>query len=767
MKKSRSQKKQRHSLPPIMHGIVQLIIAISLVLIAIGDAVIWAVTRLGFFITWIANALLQKAAILRRSPRVMKKILLRSRRFLFRRGSTVFHYKKHTKKVTKQRQKYAQSIYISLFTKLKYLLAGIIFSFFFIFLPLVAIVFIQDLPSPDDLSLRQVPQTTKIYDRNGILLQQIYATQNRTLVPLKDIPINLQHATIAIEDKNFYKHPGFDLPSIIRAAYEDISGKPIQGGSTITQQLIKSSLLTSARSITRKFKEIILAFWAERLYTKNQILEMYFNQVPYGGTAWGIEAASEVYFNKNVKDVDLAQSAVLAGLTAAPTDYSPFNTNNSTLWKKRQIAVLDQMVDDKYISKDQAIAAAKEQITFNTQPEPLLAPHFVNYITNYLEQKYGPELVEKGGLIVTTSLDVKTQNMAQQIVTNEVNNDAYLNLTNGAVVITDPTNGDILAMVGSKDFNDPNGGNVNLATSLRQPGSSIKVVTYSAALQHGFTAATILDDTPVTFSNPWETYSPVNYDGSFHGKVPLRIALGNSFNIPAVKTLNQIGIPTMVNLGKQMGIQSWGDPSQYGLSITLGGADVTMLDMSRVYGTLANQGKEVDLNPILKITDYKGNVLEQKDNSNIPSNQVIDPGIAFIMGDILADNNARMTEFGPNSPLNIPGHYVSVKTGTTDNKRDNWTDGYTPNFVVVTWVGNNDNSPMSQALASGITGAAPIWNKIMTNLVNSKPNNPPTPPSDVVQKSCYGHNEYFISGTENSVSCSYAPSPSISPINRP
>jgi len=767
MKKSRSQKKQRHSLPPIMHGIVQLIIAISLVLIAIGDAVIWAITRLGFFITWIANALLQKAAILRRSPRVMKKILLRSRRFLFRRGSTVFHYKKHTKKVTKQRQKYAKSIYISLFTKLKYLLAGIIFSFFFIFLPLVAIVFIQDLPSPDDLSLRQVPQTTKIYDRNGILLQQIYATQNRTLVPLKDIPINLQHATIAIEDKNFYKHPGFDLPSIIRAAYEDISGKPIQGGSTITQQLIKSSLLTSARSITRKFKEIILAFWAERLYTKNQILEMYFNQVPYGGTAWGIEAASEVYFNKNVKDVDLAQSAVLAGLTAAPTDYSPFNTNNSTLWKKRQIAVLDQMVDDKYISKDQAIAAAKEQITFNTQPEPLLAPHFVNYITNYLEQKYGPELVEKGGLIVTTSLDVKTQNMAQQIVTNEVNNDAYLNLTNGAVVITDPTNGDILAMVGSKDFNDPNGGNVNLATSLRQPGSSIKVVTYSAALQHGFTAATILDDTPVTFSNPWETYSPVNYDGSFHGKVPLRIALGNSFNIPAVKTLNQIGIPTMVNLGKQMGIQSWGDPSQYGLSITLGGADVTMLDMSRVYGTLANQGKEVDLNPILKITDYKGNVLEQKDNSNIPSNQVIDPGIAFIMGDILADNNARMTEFGPNSPLNIPGHYVSVKTGTTDNKRDNWTDGYTPNFVVVTWVGNNDNSPMSQALASGITGAAPIWNKIMTNLVNSKPNNPPTPPSDVVQKSCYGHNEYFISGTENSVSCSYAPSPSISPINRP
>jgi len=767
MKKSRSQKKQRHSLPPIMHGIVQLIIAISLVLIAIGDAVIWAITRLGFFITWIANTLLQKAAILRTLPRVMKKILLRSRRFLFRRGATVFHYRKHTKKVTKQRQKYAKSIYISLFTKLKYLLAGIIFSFFFIFLPLVAIVFIQDLPSPDDLSLRQVPQTTKIYDRNGILLQQIYATQNRTLVPLKDIPINLQHATIAIEDKNFYKHPGFDLPSIIRAAYEDISGKPIQGGSTITQQLIKSSLLTSARSITRKFKEIILAFWAERLYTKNQILEMYFNQVPYGGTAWGIEAASEVYFNKNVKDVDLAQSAVLAGLTAAPTDYSPFNTNNSTLWKKRQIAVLDQMVDDKYISKDQAIAAAKEQITFNTQPEPLLAPHFVNYITNYLEQKYGPELVEKGGLIVTTSLDVKTQNMAQQIVTNEVNNDAYLNLTNGAVVITDPTNGDILAMVGSKDFNDPNGGNVNLATSLRQPGSSIKVVTYSAALQHGFTAATILDDTPVTFSNPWETYSPVNYDGSFHGKVPLRIALGNSFNIPAVKTLNQIGIPTMVNLGKQMGIQSWGDPSQYGLSITLGGADVTMLDMSRVYGTLANQGKEVDLNPILKITDYKGNVLEQKDNSNIPSNQVIDPGIAFIMGDILADNNARMTEFGPNSPLNIPGHYVSVKTGTTDNKRDNWTDGYTPNFVVVTWVGNNDNSPMSQALASGITGAAPIWNKIMTNLVNSKPNNPPTPPSDVVQKSCYGHNEYFISGTENSVSCSYAPSPSISPINRP
>ncbi|HUD44877.1 MAG TPA: transglycosylase domain-containing protein [Patescibacteria group bacterium] len=746
-KKLRSNSTRRRTYSLIFVLVLKIFLFIPMFFIAIGDSVLWITGR---FLN------------------LLNDTFFNLRRFFlfhhfFPRKKTVFNYKTHNRKVLSQQSRSPKPLPISLLTKIKYLIAGIIFSFFFIFLPLVAIVFIQDLPSPSELSLQQIPQTTKIYDRNGVLLQQIFAQQNRTLVPLNDIPQNLQNATIAIEDKNFYKHPGFDLPSIVRAFYEDLTGKPIQGGSTITQQLIKSSLLTSERSISRKFKEIILAFWAERLYTKDQILGMYFNQVPYGGTAWGIEAASEVYFNENVKNLDLAQSALLAGLTAAPTSYSPFG-DNGNLWKKRQIEVLDKMVDNNFITQQQAETAAKEKLTFATQSQPLFAPHFVNYVTDYLEQKYGPALVERGGLIVKTSIDIRLQNQVQQIVANEVANDAYLNLTNGAALITDPTNGDILAMVGSHDFNDPNGGNVNLATSLRQPGSSIKVVTYSAAFQRGFTAETILDDSPVTYTNPWgQSYSPVNYDGRFHGRVPLRIALANSFNVPAVKTLNQIGVPAMVNLGKEMGIQSWGDPSQYGLSITLGSADVTMLDMATVYGTLANNGNRVDPNPILSITDYKGDVLEEKDNSKIPSTSVLDPGITYILSDILADNNSRTLEFGPNSPLYIPGHYIPVKTGTTDDKRDNWTDGYTKNYVVIVWVGNNDNSPMSPALASGITGAAPIWNKIMSSLDAGVPNNAPPMPSDVVQKNCNGRKEYFIAGTENSVSCSYVPSPTPTP----
>lgn len=636
--------------------------------------------------------------------------------------------------------------------RLTYFFFGTLFSFLFLFLPLVTVLFLQDLPSPRELTLQQIPQTTKIYDRNGKLLTEIYASQNRTLVPLTSIPLSLQHATLAIEDKNFYTHPGFDIPSIIRAFKEDITGHKIQGGSTITQQLIKSSLLTPEQSISRKVKEVILAFWAERIYSKKQILDMYFNQVPYGGTAWGAEAASETYFNKHVKDLDLAESAFLAGLTAAPTDYSPFGPTPH-LWKTRQKEVLFRMRELGYITKKQEQAANQEALVFSEPTVPLHAPHFVDYIKNLLIQKYGLEMVEKGGLSVKTSLDLSLQDMAQQTVTEEVDNDAYLNLTNGAAVIANPQNGDILAMVGSKDYRDPNGGQVNITTSPRQPGSTVKIITYTAALSEGFTAASILEDTPETFASldGGPTYSPVDYDGTYKGNVPLRIAFANSLNLPAVKTLQKIGIPTMVSLGKKMGITHWGDPSEYGLSLTLGAADVTMLDMTQVYATVATGGRRIDLNPILKVTDSGGHVLEQKTPSQ--GQQVILPGVAFIASNILADNTARSLDFGPSSPLLIPGHTVSVKTGTSDNKRDNWTIGYTNNYVVAAWVGNNDNSPMSQTLASGITGAAPIWNRIMTNLLTEHPETPPVMPSQVVMRPCFGHEEYFVTGTDKNAPC--------------
>lgn len=657
----------------------------------------------------------------------------------------------------KSSRQYQSPIWI----KLRYFFIGFLFSFFFFFLPLVFFLFLQDLPHPKELTTRQIPQTTKIYDRKGTLLYEIYATQNRTLVPLKDIPKSLQQATLAIEDKNFYQHPGFDIASIIRAIKEDReAGRILQGGSTITQQLIKSSMLSPEQSVTRKAKEIVLAFWSERIYSKDQILEMYFNQVPYGGTAWGVEAASETYFNKNVKDLDLAESAFLAGLTQSPTAYSPYGLN-PTLWKARQKDVLSRMVALKFITKKQAQEASNEKLTFGRDQQAFQAPHFVNYVKDFLVRKYGLAMVEKGGLQVITSLDLSLQNKVQDIVRDEVNKDAYLNLSNGAAVVSNPKNGDILAMVGSKDFNDPNGGNVNVTTAFRQPGSSIKPVTYAAALSNGFTAASILDDSPVSFPSAGGAYSPVNYDGKFHGKLPLRIALANSLNIPAVKTLQAVGISTMVHLARDMGISSWDPNDDYGLSVTLGSKEVTMLDMVTVNGTFANQGMRVDLNPILKISNFKGEVLEEK---NSPSGrQILQPGVAYIMADILADNNSRSMEFGPNSPLNIPGHTVSVKTGTTDDKRDNWTNGFTPNYVVSVWVGNNDNSPMSQSLASGITGAAPIWNRIMTQLIGNKPDIKQPLPSDVIGIPCNGRTEYFLKGTETSAPCSRQPFFTISP----
>jgi 1A family penicillin-binding protein len=660
------------------------------------------------------------------------------------------------KRLRKLKKKKVKKITIfpfsSIWIKARYFAFGFFFSAVFVFLPILAYIYFQDLPNPKTLAYQESPQTTKIFDRNGKLLYQIYANQNRTKIALKDMPLHLQRATIAIEDKDFYSNPGFDIQAIIRSAIADLSGKPIQGGSTITQQLIKSELLSPERTITRKVKELFLAFWAEKLYSKDQILEMYLNEIPYGGTAWGAEAAAQTYFGKKAKDLTLSESAFLAGLPNAPSIYSPYG-QNPNLWKTRHREVLKKMNEQRYISKAEMEGALKENLTFKKAQEPIHAPHFVMYVKEVLAQKYGLSFVEKGGLSVRTSLDLDLQEKTEKIVREHVELSSYLNLTNGGSVVTNPKNGDILAMVGSKDYSDSNGGNYNVTTAIRQPGSSIKVVTYANALSKGFTAATTIQDNPISFrENGSPAYTPVNYDGRFRGSLTLRQALGNSINIPAVKLLKATGIPSMIELGKEMGITTWNEPEKYGLAITLGSADVRMIDMATVYGTLANQGKRVDLNPVLEVIDSKGNSLEKKE---IRNKRVMDAGVAFIISDILSDNSARAMEFGTSSPLVIPGYTVAVKTGTTDNKRDNWTIGYTPSYVVSVWVGNNDNSPMDPRLTSGITGAAPIWHSIMSLILSGKNDEKYPAPGNIVQKSCFGRNEYFVKGTENFASCNF------------
>lgn len=636
----------------------------------------------------------------------------------------------------------------------------------FFAIPLMAITWLRVLPNPTLLTVRDIDVATKIFDRNGILLYEIYADQNRTPLPLTDIPKDVVHATIAIEDQSFYSHQGFSIRGIARAVRETLVSGKIQGGSTITQQLIKSALLTPEITITRKIKEIILAFWAEKMYSKDQILEMYLNQVPYGGTAWGIESASQTYFGKSAKTLTLAEAALLAGLPAAPSDYSPFGNHVDRAFT-RQAEVLRRMVEDRYISESQMRDALIQQIHFIEPRVGIRAPHFVMYVKELLERRYGPRLIERGGLRIKTSLDLSIQERVEDIVSNQTLRLASLRVGNGAALVTDPKTGGILAMVGSRDyFDSTHDGNVNVTVSQRQPGSSIKVVTYAAALEKGLTAASILDDSPVSYAQIGSpTYTPVNYDGKFHGFVPLRYALGNSYNIPAVKTIASIGVPAVIDKGRAMGVTSWVDENRYGLALTLGGGEVTMLDMASVFGTLANLGTKTELMPILEVSDYTGKVFER----NTPKKQpyAVKPEVAWILGNILSDNLARLAAFGPNSLLVIPEKTVSVKTGTSNDKRDNWTIGYTPSYVVTVWVGNNNNSPMDPYLTSGVTGAAPIWHDIMVDILKGKPDEVLLRPESVISVPCYyGRSEYFLKGTEP-ISGRCAPLPTPRPSESP
>jgi len=617
----------------------------------------------------------------------------------------------------------------------------------------------KDLPSPKQLETRDLAQTTKIYDRSGKLLFNIYNEQNRTVVPLSEIPENLKHATIAIEDKDFYKHKGFDIYGIARAARKTLFEGSLQGGSTITQQLVKSAFLTPERTVNRKIKELYLAFRVEMAFDKDRILEMYMNQVPYGGTAWGVAAAAEQYFGKNVGDLSLAEAAMLAGLPAAPTYYSPFGQDAQRA-KDRQKQVLRRMVEDGYISKEQADEAVSEKLTYRTNTIDIKAPHFVMFVREYLAQKYGENVVDKAGLKVTTTLDLDIQEKAQTIVRENVEELERYRATNGAALVAKPKTGEILAMVGSRDFFDvEHDGNVNVTIALRQPGSAIKPINYATALNKKLiTPATVIIDVATTFSGGPVPYRPVNYDGRYHGPVQVRFALANSYNIPAVKVLAINGVVEMINMARKMGITTFEDESRYGLSLTLGGGEVKMTELANAFAIFADGGEKVDFTPILKVEDSQGRVLEEYKER--PTERVLPVEVAFLISSILSDNGARSAAFGANSLLKIDGKTVAVKTGTTDDKRDNWTFGYTPSYVVSTWVGNNDNTPMNPQIASGITGATPIWNEIMTELLKDKVNETFKVPSGVVSREvctltggtknegCAGRFEYFLAGTE-------------------
>ncbi|MBU2036252.1 MAG: PBP1A family penicillin-binding protein [Patescibacteria group bacterium] len=630
----------------------------------------------------------------------------------------------------------------------------------FVIIPLFAFT----LPSPDKI-VRSEGFSTKILDRNGQVLYDIFSQQRRTPISFDEVPLFLKQATISVEDKNFYKHQGFDPLGMLRGLSKIITRGRVQGGSTLTQQLVKNALLTSERSIFRKIKEFILAVQIEKKYSKDEILLMYLNEIPYGGTAYGVEAASEVYFGKKAVDLNLVESAVIAGIPQRPSYYSPFSSNPEA-YVERATQVLRRMREDDYITKDQEKAAIAElpNIEFQAKGAFFKAPHFVQYVQKILEDRYGENVVESGGLKVTTTLDWTLQEEMQDIVKEEIAKVEGQKITNGASVAVNPETGEILAMVGSKDFNDPNyDGQVNVTMSLRQPGSAIKPITYVTAFKEGYTSATMIMDVPTTFpgGEGQPDYSPVNYDGKYRGPMQLRYALGNSINLIAVKTLALVGIKDTLQTAYDLGITTL-EPtkeilSRVGLSLTLGGGEVRLLELTSAYSAFTNKGFKVEPVSILKVEDSKGKVLEEVDPKK--GKRVLSEEQAFLIADILSDNGARTEIFGTNSLLNISGRTLIVKTGTTNDKKDNWTVGGNSQIMIGVWVGNNDNSSML-AVVSGVSGASPIWRRSVLEALSGKADTPFEIPSGIVTASVDSmsgfrshdgypsRTEYFIKGTE-------------------
>ena len=603
------------------------------------------------------------------------------------------------------------------------LLAGALAAAGYIYVNLIG-----DLPPPGSLITRAAPDTTKIYDRHGRLLYEILDPRagRRTRVPLNDIPLSLREAAIAVEDASFYENPGIDPVGIARAAIQDLRARRIvAGGSTITQQLARDVLLSKeerdSRSFTRKLREAILALRMTRTYSKDQILDMYLNNVYFGNLSYGVEAAAQTYFDKPARELDLAQSALLAGLIQSPALYNPLVNLDAA--KARQRVVLGLMVKNDYISETQAQLAEAEPLHFatSTPASTLRAPHFVTYVRNLLEERYGAEQVNHGGLRVVTTLDLDLQEQAQTIAQEqlaELKNQTRegapdYNVHDAALVAIDPSNGQILAMVGSANYFDQSiDGAVNVALADRQPGSAIKPVTYATAFAGDLTPASVFSDVPTTFlTKENQPYQPQNYDLTWHGPISLRQALATSSNMVAVKVLDHVGIPAMIDTAKRLGISTFDDSERFGLAITLGGGEVKLLELTAAFAAFANDGARVDPVPILSVNGQPWQTGSQPE-------QAVSPQVAYLITNVLSDDAARIPAFGEDSVLKL-NRPAAAKTGTTTDFRDNWTVGYTPDLAVGVWVGNADNTPMYKI--SGITGAGPIWHDFMEAAERGKP----------------------------------------------
>ena len=595
------------------------------------------------------------------------------------------------------------------------------------------LIMIAVTPAPDigSFASRQVDQSTKIYDRTGqILLYDYNRDAKRDVVPLSSMSPNVIQASIAIEDSSFYEHGGIRLSSIFRAMLADVFGGSLsQGGSTITQQVVKNTLLTNAKSISRKINELVLSLKLEEVYSKDQILETYLNTVPFGGTLYGVEAASETYFGVPAKDLSLAQSAYLAAMIQAPTYYSPNGTHRAALDARKDL-VLERMNTLGFIDATAFASAKSEKVSFapaSASQNSILAPHFVFYILDQLEQKYGTSALVSG-LKVTTTLDADLETKAESTLnTYALQNEKDFKASNASLVAVDPTTGQILAMVGSRDFFDKKiDGQYNSALAMRQPGSTMKPFIYSLALERGYTRDTVVFDVPTQFStacNPSDVtndtppcYAPSDFDGTFRGPMTFETALAQSINIPAIKVLYLVGIQNAINLAKSFGLTSLGDPSQYGLTLVLGGGEVRLLDLTGAYSAFANDGVLNTPTGILEVDDATGNVLQQ---FSPQSSTVLPQNIARDMSAMLSDAQARLPEYPLNSPLSFQGYDVAVKTGTTNDTRDAWVIGYTPSIAIGVWAGNNDNSKMVKSIAGFI--AAPMWHEVMAYALSKYP----------------------------------------------
>ena len=575
----------------------------------------------------------------------------------------------------------------------------------------------RDLPDPNKLIDRSIPLSTKIYDRTGeILLYEIHGDERRTLINLEEIPDYVKQATVAAEDRNFYKHKGVSIIGIIRSLVRNITTGSKVGGSTITQQFVKNAVLTSEKTYIRKIKEVVLAWQIETRFSKDQILKLYLNEIPYGKTAYGIEAATRVYFNKSAKDLSLAETATIVGMVQAPT--AIWNNKDRLLVRKNY--VLEAMVEEGYITKEEDNKAKEEKLIYNKTYEAIIAPHFVEYVQQLLSERYGEKTIEQGGLKVITALDAEKQKIGEQVVQEGVlKNEKKYDATNAALVAIDAKTGDILTMVGSRDyFDDEHDGKVNVATRLNQPGSSLKPLIYATAFEKGLTPDTILFDVETKFKTETKDYVPHDYDGKERGPVTIRKALAGSLNIPAVKALYIAGIDNVLNKATDFGYTTFAEQRQdIGLAMVLGGADVTLLEHTAAFSVFAREGLRHPTRAILRIEDSKGKILEEPKVEEV---KVMEAETVRQLTDILTDNNARTYVFGSKSPLYFPDRPMAAKTGTTNEWRDGWTVGYTPSITVGVWSGKNDNTKLKKG-SDGIYVAAPIWRAFMDKVLKGMP----------------------------------------------